>query len=282
MIYMKYEDLKSMQKIQLELLHELDRVCRKNNLKYCLSSGSCLGALRHGGFIPWDDDIDVYMSWQDAEKLVRCQKDFANKYFVQHYKTDVNCGSTCYRLCDSSTSCFLKKNVGVDMNHGLSIDIYPYYPYPENRLVAWKVIFYSVIYRILILKSAPKNHGLLVKMFGWIVNLLFKGRLREYTIKKIEKEYRENGGKKFVATYYGRDIRFFKSIVYPVDWFDDPRYLKFEDMDVPCPGNTEKYCELQYGKNFMELPPVEKRVPHHDCVYFSVDEPYTKFKGIYY
>ena len=68
--------LKSMQKVQLKLLHELDRVCKKNNLKYCLSSGTCLGALRHGGFIPWDDDIDVYMSWQDAEKLVDCQNDF--------------------------------------------------------------------------------------------------------------------------------------------------------------------------------------------------------------
>ena len=53
--------LSQMQKKQLEMLRELDRVCEKNNLKYALSSGTCLGAVRHGGFIPWDDDIDVYM-----------------------------------------------------------------------------------------------------------------------------------------------------------------------------------------------------------------------------
>lgn len=116
--------LKSMQKVQLKLLHELDRVCKKNNLKYCLSSGTCLGALRHGGFIPWDDDIDVYMSWQDAEKLVDCQNDFEKRYFVQSYKTDVNFRSTHYRLCDSYTSYFLKENIGVNMNHGVFIDIY--------------------------------------------------------------------------------------------------------------------------------------------------------------
>lgn len=96
--------LLQMQQKQLEILHEFDRVCKKNNLKYALSSGTCLGAVRHGGFIPWDDDIDVYMLWSDAEKLVKHQEDFQKKYFVQNYKTDPKFPSTHYRLCDSSTS----------------------------------------------------------------------------------------------------------------------------------------------------------------------------------
>ena len=65
---------------KLEILYELDRVCKKNNLKYALSSGTCLGAVRHGGVIPWDDDIDVYMCWSDAEKQVECQSDFYKNY----------------------------------------------------------------------------------------------------------------------------------------------------------------------------------------------------------
>ena len=115
------------------MLHELDRVCKKNNLKYALSSGTCLGAVRHGGFIPWDDDIDVYMCWSDAEKLVKCQSDFETKYFVQNYKTDPQFPSTHYRLCDSSTSCFLEETKGLDVNHGIFIDIYIYYPYLTIR-----------------------------------------------------------------------------------------------------------------------------------------------------
>ena len=58
--------------------------------------------------------------------------------------------------------------------------------------------------------------------------------------------------------------------------------LKFEDMEVPCPGDPRAYCVKQYGESYMQLPPEEKRKPHHDFIYFSVDEPYTKFKGRYY
>lgn len=274
--------LLQMQKKQLEILHELDRVCRKNNLKYALSSGTCLGAVRHGGFIPWDDDIDVYMSWQDAEKLVQCQRDFQDKYFVQCYKTDPEFTSIHYRLCDSTTSCFLEETRGKDINHGVFVDIYIYYPYPDDKLKAHKVILDSFIYRVLVSNSGPKNHGSLAKILGDAVFKFYSGKRREKKIIELENEFKYNGGKKYVATYFGRDATLTKSIVYPIEWFTSPKYLKFEDMEVPCPGDPEEYCILQYGENYMELPPKDKRKPHHDFIYFSTNEPYTKFKGIYY
>lgn len=274
--------LKQMQAKQLELLHELDRVCKKNHLSYCLSSGTCLGALRHGGFIPWDDDIDVYMSWRDAEKLVKVQQDFQPRYFVQNYKTDPQFPSTHYRLCDSSTSCFLKETEGLDVNHGIFIDIYVYYPYPDGKLKALKTILDSFIYRVLVMGSGPQNHGRAAKMLGTVVSRLYSGSRKKDKITKIEDEYRHNGGKHYVATYFGRDVTLKKLIIYPKRWFEHPAYLKFEDMMAPCPGDPRQYCRLQYGSAYMQLPPEEKRVPHHDFIYFSVDEPYTKFKGKYY
>ena len=274
--------LYQMQEKQLEMLHELDRVCKKNNLKYALSSGTCLGAVRHGGFIPWDDDIDVYMSWSDAEKLVECQSDFDEKYFVQNYKTDPQFPSTHYRLCDSSTSCFLEEMRGLDINHGIFIDIYIYYPYPDNKVKAQKIILDSFIYRVLVAGDGPQNHGKVAKLLGGFVSNFYKGAKRNRKIQKIEHEYKHNGGKKHVATYFGRDITLTRSIIYPVEWFDNPCYLKFEDMEMPCPGNPQKYCEFQYGKTYMELPPEDERQPHHDFIYFSVDEPYMQFKGKYY
>ena len=274
--------LKQMQQKQLEMLHELDRVCKKNNLKYALSSGTCLGALRHGGFIPWDDDIDTYMSWSDAEKLVKCQSDFKSQYFVQSYKTDPLFPSTHYRLCDSSTSCFLEETKGLDVNHGIFIDIYIYYPYPDSKLKAHKIILDSFIYRVLVAGKGPQNHGKAAKFLGSIVSKLYSGNRRKRKIKKIEEEYKNNGGKKYVATYFGRDVSLTKSIIYPREWFDNPKFLKFEDIEVPCPGDVEAYCTLQYGDTYMNLPPEEKRKPHHDFIYFSVDEPYTNYKGKYY
>ena len=271
-----------MQKKQLELLHELDRVCKKNGLHYCLSSGTCLGAVRHGGFIPWDDDIDVIMSWEDAEKLAQRQEDFKENYFVQNYKTDPEFPSTHYRLCDSSTSCFLHETEGLNINHGIFIDIYIYYPYPDSKLKARKIILDSFIYRVLVMKEGPRNHGTAARILGRTVLLFYPEKRRAAKIQKIENEYKYNGGKTYVATYFGRDVTLFKSIKYPKEWFEDLVFLKFEDMTVPCPGDPQKYCEYQYGSTYMQLPPEEKRKPHHDFIYFSVDEPYTKFKGSFY
>ncbi|MCR5376619.1 MAG: LicD family protein [Lachnospiraceae bacterium] len=274
--------LRQMQQKQLDLLHELDRVCKKNDLNYYLSSGTCLGAVRHEGFIPWDDDIDVYMFWSDAEKLVEHQSDFDNKYFVQNYKTDPQFPSTHYRLCDSTTSCFLDETKGLDMNHGIFIDIYICYPYPDRKLAARKIILDSFVYRVLVAGKGPQNHGKVAKILGGVVSTLYSGKRRCKKISKIELEYKNNGGKKFLATYFGRDVTLTKSIKYPVEWFQTPCYLKFEDMEVPCPGNPHEYCRLQYGDTYMQLPPEDKRHPHHDFIFFSVDEPYTCFKGKYY
>lgn len=274
--------LVQMQHKQLEMLHELDRVCKKNDLKYCLSSGTCLGAVRHEGFIPWDDDIDVYMSWADAERLVTCQGDFKEQYFIQNYKTDPQFPSTHYRMCDSTTSCFLKETEGLDLNHGIFIDIYIYYPYPDNKILAHKIILDSFIYRILVARKGPQNHGKIAKFLGFIVSKLYFGTRREKKIQKIESEYKNNGGKSYVATYFGRDITLMKTIVYPRQWFEKPKYLKFEDMLVPCPGDPQGYCMLQYGNTYMQLPPEDKRKPHHNFIFFSVDEPYSNYKGRLY
>lgn len=274
--------LADMQKVQLELLHELDRICRNNHLHYALSSGTCLGAVRHQGFIPWDDDIDVYMSWKDAEKLVECQNQFQDRYFVQSYKTDSEFPSTHYRLCDSSTSCFMKDTEGLDINHGIFIDIYIYYPYPDNEFMKKKITVDSFIFRVLVANTHPKNHGKLVALLGYVVLRLYRGKIRERKIESILREYKSNRGSKYVATYFGRDIGLRKCIKYPREWFTHPKMLQFEDMKVPCPGNPEEYCRLQYGDTFMELPPVEKRQPHHEFIYASATEPYMNFKGIYY
>ena len=274
--------LAAMQKKQLEILYELDRICKKNSLNYCLSSGTCLGAVRHKGFIPWDDDIDVYMSWNDAEKLIKCQNDFQEHFFIQTYKTDPGFQSTHYRLCDSSTSCFLKDMEMLNCNHGIFIDIYIYYPYPDSKILAHKIILDSFLYRILVAGDGPRNHGRIANTIGKIVLNMYRGKRRKKKINQIENEYKRNGGKNYVATYFGKDVTLTKSIVYPRMWFENPVYMQFEDMIVPCPGDIKKYCELQYGTTYMQLPPKEKQVPHHEFVYFSVTEPYTKFKGKYY
>ena len=89
-IKMPQQDLRKLQMIELEMLLEIDRICRKHNIEYFLSSGSLLGAVRHGGFIPWDDDLDIYMMRKEYERFLDiCRTELnAEKFFMQTYETD--------------------------------------------------------------------------------------------------------------------------------------------------------------------------------------------------
>lgn len=267
---------------QLEILKELDRVCKICGVKYFLSTGSCLGAVRHQGFIPWDDDIDVILMWTEAEKLIENRNLFAPKYFLQCQKTEPNFRNTCLKLRDSETSYFEKDEVGLDINHGIGIDIYILYPYSDNFMRAHKVIFDSFIYRILCGGVAPQNHGKLPKLIGEIILNIYSGNGRQQKINKILREYKYNGGNNYVATYFGEDVTPFKSIIYPKYLFEEQTWMNFEDMIVPCPKDPKEYCRIRYGENYMQLPPESKRVSKHDYVYASIKNSFMKFKGVYY
>ena len=112
--------------------------------------------------------------------------------------------------------------------------------------------------------AEPQNHGKVAKILGTIVLQLYAGNRKNKKIQRIENEYKNNGEKSYVATYFGRDVTLPISIIYPKTWFDNSKYLKFEDMEVPCSGNLQKYCALQYGKTYMQLPPEEKQKPYHN------------------
>ena len=121
--------LRKLQLAQLDLLKEVDRVCKKNGLKYYLIAGTALGAVRHKAFIPWDIDLDIAMMREDYEKLMTvCAKDFGEKYFLQNYRTEKQHYSAhaCLCLNDSEVKFSLSTIRGdVKKHNGIYIDICP-------------------------------------------------------------------------------------------------------------------------------------------------------------
>jgi len=274
--------LESFKKKQLEILHELDRVCKLANINYYLAYGTCLGAVRHKGFIPWDDDIDVFLPWPEMEKLLKAKDLFKDNYFLQCRETDPHYINMKYSLRDSSTSYFSDESDSQDINHGMFIDLYILFPYPDSFFTAHKLIIDSYILRLLYMKQEPVNHGRIGQLASKIVLALYKGDKAEKKIKKVEKKLRNNGGQKYLASFFGDDITPFSCFKFPKEFFGEPKYLQFEDYLAPCPSDPEKICELTYGKTYMEFPPEEKRISRHHVLYMSDNEPYTDFDGIYY
>lgn len=114
---MRNEDVlrKDVRRIQLNILKKLDEVCEHNELKYYLAFGTCLGALRHKGFIPRDDDIDVLMPYDDAKKLIQLQDQFGSRYFIQSKETDPDYRSIAMRIRDCETTCIESDEVALNI-----------------------------------------------------------------------------------------------------------------------------------------------------------------------
>ena len=139
--------LRALQLIQLEGLKELDRICRKHDIKYSLGGGTCLGQIRHGGFIPWDDDIDIDMTTENYEKFLEIapQETDNNKFFLQCYKTDKNFKRSFSRFQIKSTQINPKSWEKLGIKKGIFVDIFEWNYLPNNkflRKIVSNLLFY--------------------------------------------------------------------------------------------------------------------------------------------
>ena len=119
----------------LEMVKYLDQFCKENNIEYYIIYGSCLGAVRHKGFIPWDDDFDIGMTLENYNKFVDlCKTKLdTNKYFLQTLDTDPNYYLSFAKLRDINTTLIEEKNKGISIQYGVYVDIFPIVGIPKNN-----------------------------------------------------------------------------------------------------------------------------------------------------
>ena len=273
----------ALQEKSLEIFKYFQKLCKENGLRYWVGGGTLIGALRHQGFIPWDDDIDVFMPRPDYEKFYAIWNQVGN---LEHYALcrttkEKNIHQTDMQLVDLTTTFINRHSRNEDILHGVSVDIMPFEGCPENPIARGLQIYHSILYSIFNVQRLPDHQGGLLRFATSIVLNSVKDPAKRYKIwskheKKMAK-YDFDSAKTVKET-----ITSFRALFYPHPRASfETREVPFEDIMVSIPVGADAYLRRIFG-DYMQLPPEEGRVAKHDVVYANLNEPFAQYKGVYY
>ncbi len=264
--YTVTKQMKEVWAVELDLLSQLQRVFEKYNIQYFSYAGTTLGAVRHNGFIPWDDDIDLIMNRENFTKLCKiAKKEFKYPYFFQTEETDYGCVTGLAKLRNSETTMILQsqKNRNFSFNQGVFVDIFVYDNIPDD--ISERDIFFKEIKN---LKSkslkfrntfhCDKNEFHSVKgRVKWFCEKL----IRTFHITNPYYKKLCNFCQKFnsVKTKYVQDLFIFPEIwkCSKADLYKDSIMIPFEFLKLPVPSNFDEYLTELFGdwKTPKQLPP---------------------------
>ena len=258
------DSLSEIKKAEFQILCTFKKICEENNLRYFLCGGTLLGAIRHKGFIPWDDDIDVTMPYDDYLRFLSIAPGLLGaEYFVQNCETEPNFPSpfTKIRLNQSTflDSSFAKWHI----NHGIWIDIFPLilltdrkYKYANKILKVCKILQMEDLINSnesFFLETYGKKKIRLLKIFYFLV----PSNIRQNIHKRVLKYICSSDRGEYYSELIGSSM-----YKWPKEIFQLTDKVEFEGEEFLAPKGYDKYLQIHYG-NYMELPPEEKRVGVH-------------------
>lgn len=264
---------RDIQRTMLEMIKDIDKLCRENDIEYYIAYGSCLGAIRYKGFIPWDDDFDIMMTDEYYFKFLDiCKKKLdKNKYYVQTPDKEENYYLSFSKIRNIQTTLIEENNSDIDIIYGVYIDVFPLVGVPENKLKR------SIlkINRAFMLSSNINviNKRLLSKTFNIILKIFGKENVLKYTTKQCFK-YKCKNCSNVVSICDGdgfeiNEIQ--KSIL------GKPKYVDFEDTKLPIPEDVNKYLTKIYG-DYMRIPTKEEiKAKEHTPYFLDLNLPCSEY-----
>lgn len=255
------QSLDELKEIELGIMKKVHRICEENKITYYLCFGTLLGAVRHKGFIPWDDDIDIYMKRRDYQRFIKLFQDNTSKYAedgieLVNYSTPKYYGRIISKVIDTNTI-LRETEYKTDDDIGVFVDIWPLDGTPNNRLYRKIYIAYARFLKKLLLAASMNNS----REYPVIKRVLIKAASyfdpKEilFQLDKTAKKYAPENSD-YLASY--NDL----TNVYNVNDFRRRILMPFEDTEFWAPANYDSLLRADFD-DYMKLPPESERKPHH-------------------
>lgn len=265
----------------LELLKRFDASCRENGITYYLGGGTALGAIRHGGFLPWDDDVDLYITRKEYNKLLAARENIFTDDFIlvvaREYKYY---GNVLTRMVDTHSTAITKARIVDGTPKGQFLEFFIMDPIPrdpeERQLWLTKHWIYTEL-------LAPTYVVANERIYPWIDEELYRKYRQRYeqegrdaVLDELEQELftiPEEEADQYCSAWGLRNL------FYDIDWYGTPRYVPFQDTVLPVPSKAENVLRFDYGDSWMYIPEGQDQVTH--SLTSSMTIPYKYFTEDY-
>lgn len=259
----------------LEIMKYIDTLCRKNNIVYYIMGGTALGAVRHGSFIPWDDDLDIFMTPdQYARFKIALKKDKSELYVLQEWKTTPNYLE--YAKVRMNGTTFIEKSFRhrKDLHQGIYVDIMILHKVPNNLILQKVVYFESKFVTLFALsqrnwKPKSKSQKVALTMLKFLpCSFLAKISYRHiYSYDKLQN--------KFKYCYWITPAKF-KNGLFDASFFSEPVDIPFEDTKLLASKKIKEYLQYRYG-DYMKLPSEESRKAAVHAMIFDTKRDFSEY-----
>lgn len=270
--------MKKVWAVELDMLKKIEEICDKYEITYYADSGTLIGVVRHNGFIPWDDDIDIVMKRDDYNKFLDvAEKELKYPYFLQTAYTDKGYCRAHAQLRNSSTTGFILDDEKREFNKGIFLDIFPLDELPDSNFklkiqllrmkLLWKILF-SGSYHCKEKKYSLKQNIFYIFTKPVVKILTFQRLFKHY--ENLSSKYNNKGNKRISYIAYSRGK---EKHIWNKEWFDGTIKMKFEDIEINVPKGYDERLKKEYG-DYMKI---SKAPTAHGEITFEPDIPYEQY-----
>ncbi len=274
------KELKELQRKSLNIVKYTAELCKEHNVKFFLYGGSCLGAVRNHGFIPWDDDMDIKFTPKEYEKFKVVWRKYADKERFTFWEQSKghNDHTLSASIRDNNTTYITDSTVNYDVNQGLAVDVGVCSACAKSRIGEIVQMICGAGAGLFKAGRVPARKSKTVKTAAKIILGVFRTENSQYYMYRFFARIAKAPNKYYDSAEYVKELNMFPKLKFRREWFDDVKWVRFEDTELPIPIGAKKYLKARYG-NYMELPPEEKRHPEHRIVFLDLNTPYKKYRG---